>query len=114
MEMDAAAAVAAAATHPTAIECSTVDQVAQPSVQSAATSPAPTVLSRGKKEMTSEARAAESKKWAARQQVAKQKEMDRKATAEKLRQAEMLQAVHTSDGASFNWSATNFVAHSRT
>jgi hypothetical protein len=31
MEMDAAA-IAAAATHPTAVECSAVDQVAQPSV----------------------------------------------------------------------------------
>jgi hypothetical protein len=94
MEMDAAAAgVAAAATHPTAVVCSTVDQVAQPSVQSTATAPAPTVLSRGKKEMTPEARTAESKKRAARRQVAKQKEKDRKATTEKVRQAEMLQAI---------------------
>jgi hypothetical protein len=63
MEVDAAtAAVAAAATHPTAVECSAIDQVAQPSVQSTATAPAPTVLSRGKKEITPEARAAESKK----------------------------------------------------
>jgi hypothetical protein len=59
MEMDAAAAViVGAATHPTIVECSAVDQVAQPSVQSTATAPAPTVLSRGKKEMTPEARAA--------------------------------------------------------
>jgi hypothetical protein len=40
--------------------------------------------------MRPEARAAESKKRAARRQVAKQKEKDRKATAEKVRQAEML------------------------
>jgi hypothetical protein len=59
MEMDDAA-VAAATTHPTAVECKAVDQVAQPSVQSTAT--APTVLPRGKKEITLEARAAESKK----------------------------------------------------
>jgi hypothetical protein len=44
--------------------------------------------------MRPEARAAESKKRAARRQVAKQKEKDRKVTAEKVRQAEMLQAVH--------------------
>jgi hypothetical protein len=93
MEMDATAAVTAA-THPTVVECSAVDQVAQPSVQSTATAPAPTVLSRGKKEMTPEAWAAESKKRAARRQVAKQKEKDRKAAVEKVRQAEMLQAVH--------------------
>jgi hypothetical protein len=35
--------------------------------------------------MTSEARAVEPKKWAARRQVAKQKEKDRKATAGKVR-----------------------------
>jgi hypothetical protein len=94
MEMHAAAAdVAAVATHPTAVECSAVDQVAQPFVQSTATAPAPTVLSRGKKEMTAEARAVESKKRAARRQVAKQKEQDKKATTEKVRQAKMLQAV---------------------
>jgi hypothetical protein len=92
MEMDATDAVAAAATHPTAVECSAVDQVAQPSVQSTAT--ARTVLSRGKKEKTAEARAAESKKRAARRLVAKQKEKDRKATEEKVRQAEILQDVH--------------------
>jgi hypothetical protein len=55
MEMDAAAA-----THPTAVECSAVDQVAQPSVQS--TVIAPTVLPRCKKEIMPEARAVESKK----------------------------------------------------
>jgi hypothetical protein len=44
--------------------------------------------------MTPEARAAESKKRAARRVVAKQKEKDRKAAEEKARQAEMLQAVH--------------------
>jgi hypothetical protein len=89
MEMDAAAdAIAAAATHPTAVECSVIDQVAQPSIQSTAT--APTVLPRGKKEMTQEARAAESKERAARRLVAKQKEKDRKATDEKVRQA-----IHT-------------------
>jgi hypothetical protein len=93
MKMDAAA-VAAAATHPTTVECSAIDQVTQPSVQSTATVPALTVLSRGKKEMTPEARAVESKKRAARRQVAKQKEKDRKATAEKVRKAKMLQAVH--------------------
>jgi hypothetical protein len=63
MEMDAAAAadaMAAAATHPTDVECSAVDQVAQPSVQSTAT--AHTFLPRGKREITSEAQAAESKK----------------------------------------------------
>jgi hypothetical protein len=75
MEMDSAAA----ATYPTTVECSAVDQVAQPSAQSTTTAPAPTVLSRGKKEMTPEARAAESKKQAARRQVAKQKEKDKKA-----------------------------------
>jgi hypothetical protein len=92
MEMDAAATIATATTHPTAIECSAVDQVAQPSVQSTAT--APTVLPWGKKEMTPEARAEKSKKRAARRLVAKQKEKDRKATNEMVRQAEMLQAVH--------------------
>jgi hypothetical protein len=51
MEMDAAATAAVAA--PTAVECSVVDQVAQPSAQSTAT--APTVLPRGKKEMMPEA-----------------------------------------------------------
>jgi hypothetical protein len=90
MEMDAAAD--AAATHPTTVECSVVDHVTQPSIQSTAT--APTVLPRGKKEITPEARAAESKKQAARRQVAKQKEKDRKATEEKVKQAEMLQVVH--------------------
>jgi hypothetical protein len=45
--------------------------------------------------MTPEARAAESKKRAAQWLVAKQKEKDRKATEKKVRQAEMLQAVHT-------------------
>jgi hypothetical protein len=44
--------------------------------------------------MTPKARAAESKKRAARRQVAKQKEKDRKAIAKKVRQAEMLQTVH--------------------
>jgi hypothetical protein len=44
--------------------------------------------------MTPEARAAESKKRAARRQVAKQKEKDRKAIVEKVRQVEMLQVVH--------------------
>jgi hypothetical protein len=44
--------------------------------------------------MTPEARAVESKKRAARRQVTKQKEKDRKVTAEKVRQAKMLQAVH--------------------
>jgi hypothetical protein len=92
MEMDTADAVAAAATHPTVVECSAVDQVAQPSVQSTAT--AHTFLPRGKKEITLEARAAESKKRAARRVVAKQKEEDRKAAEEKVRQTEMLQAVH--------------------
>jgi hypothetical protein len=87
MEMDIAAACA-----PTAIECSAIDQVAQPSDQSTAT--APTVLRRGKKEMTPEARAGESKKRAARRVVAKQKEKDRKAAEEKARRAEILQAVH--------------------
>jgi hypothetical protein len=77
MEMDAASAVdAVAATHPTTIECSIVDQVTQSSVQSTAT--APIVLPRGKKEITPEARAAESKKRAARRVIAKQKEKDRK------------------------------------
>jgi hypothetical protein len=46
------------------------------------------------KEMTAEARAAESKKRAARRLVAKQKEKDRKAAEEKARQAKILQAVH--------------------
>jgi hypothetical protein len=87
MEMDV---VAVAATHPTVVECSAIDQVAQPSVESTPTTP--TVLPRGKKEMTPEARAAKSKKRAARRLVAKQK--DRKATEEKVRQAEMLQVVH--------------------
>jgi hypothetical protein len=90
MEMDAAAATAA--TPPAAVKCSVVDQVVQPSAQSIAT--APTVLRMGKKEMMSEARAAESKKRAARRVVAKQKEKDKKAAKEKARQAEMLQAVH--------------------
>jgi type V secretory pathway adhesin AidA len=88
MEMDAAAAAAI----PTVVERSVVDQVIQPSAQSTAS--APTVLPRGKKEMTSEARAAESKKRAARRVVAKQKEKDMKAAEEKARWAEMLQVVH--------------------
>jgi hypothetical protein len=78
MEMDAAAATAS-----TAVACSAVDQVAQPSAQSAAT--APTVLPRGKKEMTPEAWAAESKKRAARWVVANQREKDRKAAEEMAR-----------------------------
>jgi hypothetical protein len=82
MEMDAAASAS------TAVECSTEDQVAQPSAQSTAT--APTVLPRGKKEMTSEARAAELKKRAAQWVVAKQKEEDKKAAEEKARQAKIL------------------------
>jgi hypothetical protein len=60
------------------VECSAVDQVVQPSAQSTAT--APTVLPWGKKEITPEARAAESKKRAARWLMAKQKEKDKKAT----------------------------------
>jgi hypothetical protein len=44
--------------------------------------------------MTSEARAAESKKRAARRRIAKQKEKNGKATEEKIRQAEILQAAH--------------------
>jgi hypothetical protein len=44
--------------------------------------------------MTPEARAAESKKRAAQRFMAKQKEKDGKATEEKVRQTEMLQAVH--------------------
>jgi hypothetical protein len=88
MEMDDAAASAA----PTTVECSDIYQVAQPSAQSSAT--APTVLPRGKKEMTPEARAAESKKRAARRVVDKQNEKDRKAPEEKARQVEILQAVH--------------------
>jgi hypothetical protein len=67
MEMDAAAAVDASAS--TVVACSAIDQVAQPSAQSMAT--APTVLPRGKKEMTVEARALESKKLAAHPVVAK-------------------------------------------
>jgi hypothetical protein len=86
MEMDAATAAAAAPS--TAVECSAVDQVAQHSAQS--TTAAPAVLPRGKKEMTPEGRAAESKKRAARWLVAKQEEKDRKAIEEKTRQAEML------------------------
>jgi hypothetical protein len=82
MEMVAAAATAVAAP-PTAVECSAIDQVAQPSTQSTAT--ASTVLPRGKKEMTPEARAVESKKRAARRAVAKQKEKDMKAAEEKAR-----------------------------
>jgi hypothetical protein len=59
MVMDAAAA-AVDASASTAIACPAIDQVAHPSTQSTAT--APTVLPRGKKEITVEARAAESKK----------------------------------------------------
>jgi hypothetical protein len=66
MEMDAVAAPS------TTVECSAIDQVAQ------STATAPTVLPRGKKEMTLEARAAESKKRAARRVVAKQKEKTRR------------------------------------
>jgi hypothetical protein len=65
--------------------------VAQLFAQSTAT--APIVLPRGKKEMTPEAQARESKKRAARRVVAKKKEKDKKATEEKARQAEMMQAV---------------------
>jgi hypothetical protein len=79
MEMDTTAVAASAST---VIACSAIDQVAQPSVQSMAT--APMVLPRGKKEMTVEARAEESKKRAARRVVAKQKEKDKKATEEKV------------------------------
>jgi hypothetical protein len=60
MEMNAAAAATAAASISTAVACSAVDQVAQPSAQFAAT--APTVHPRGKKKMMSEARAAETNK----------------------------------------------------
>jgi hypothetical protein len=80
--------MAAAASASTAVACSAIDQVAQPSAQSAAT--APIVLPRGKKEMMPEARAAESKKRAARRVVAKQREKDRKAVEEMARQAEVL------------------------
>jgi hypothetical protein len=45
--------------------------------------------------MTPKARVAESKKRAARWVVAKQKEKDRKVAEEKVRQAEILQAMHT-------------------
>jgi hypothetical protein len=85
MEMDAATVAASAST---AVACSAIDQVAQPSAQSTTT--APTVLPRGKKEMAAEARAAELKKRAARRVVAKQKEKDKKAAEEKARQAEIL------------------------
>jgi hypothetical protein len=44
--------------------------------------------------MTPKARAAESKKRAVRQVVAKQKEKDRKIVEEKARHAEILQSVH--------------------
>jgi hypothetical protein len=89
MEMDAVAAEASA---PTTLSCSTIDQGAVVSTQSTATAPAVPV--NGKKEMTSEARAAESKKRAARRVVVKQKEKDRKIAEEKARQAKILQSVH--------------------
>jgi hypothetical protein len=87
MEIDAAVASTS-----TALASSTIDQVAQVSAQS--TVATPTVLARGKKEMTVEARAAKSKKRAARPVVAKQREKDKKLTEEKTKQAEILQFVH--------------------
>jgi hypothetical protein len=87
MEMDAATAAAAKASAPTDLACSTIDQVVVVSTQSTATTR--TVPARGKKEMTSEARVAESKKWAARRVLAKKQEKDRKIAEEKARQAEV-------------------------
>jgi membrane protein involved in colicin uptake len=55
---------------------------------------APTVLVTGKKEMMAEARAAESKKRAARRVVAKQREKNKKLAEEKAKQAKILQSVH--------------------
>jgi hypothetical protein len=85
MEMDVAAVTASAST---IVACSAIDQVAQPSAQSTAT--APTVLPRGKKEMTAEARAAESKKQASRRVLTKQREKDKKDVEEKAKQTEIL------------------------
>jgi hypothetical protein len=93
MEMDAAAAATAAASASTVVACLAIDQVAQPSAECAAT--APIVLPRGKKQITLEAWAAESKKRAARRVVAKQREKDKKAAEEMARQAEALQAIHS-------------------
>jgi hypothetical protein len=87
MEMDAAAPASAFI----ALESSTIDQVAQTSTQTTAT--APTVLARGKKEMTAEARAAESKKRSGQRVMTKQREKDKKLAEEKVKQAEILQSV---------------------
>jgi hypothetical protein len=87
MEMDAATAASAFI----ALASSTIDQVALTSTQTTAT--APTVLARGKKEMTAKARAVESKKRSAQRVMAKQREKDKKLAEEKVKQAEILQSV---------------------
>jgi hypothetical protein len=86
MEMDAVASAS------TALASSTIDQVAQASAQS--TAAAPTVLAKGKKEMTAEAWAAESKKRAVRRVVDKRREKDKKLAEERVKQAEIMQSVH--------------------
>jgi hypothetical protein len=83
MEMDVAIATAAEASAPTNLTCSTIDQVTVVSTESMAT--APTVPTRGKKEMTPEAQAAESKKRATLRVLAKKRDKDRKITEEKAR-----------------------------
>jgi hypothetical protein len=92
MEMDVATATAAKASAPTDLTCSTIDQVAMVSTESMAT--APTVPARGKKEMTPEAKAAESKKRATLRVLAKKRDKDRKIAEEKARQAKILESVH--------------------
>jgi hypothetical protein len=79
MEMDASAAALASVS--TALASSTIDPVAQSFAQTTAATA--TVLARGKKEITVEARATESKKRAARRVVAKQREKDKKLAEEK-------------------------------
>jgi hypothetical protein len=91
MEMDDGT-TAAEASAPTDLTCLTIDQVAVVSAQSTAT--APTVPAMGKKEMTPEAWAAETKKRAARRVLAKKREKDRKITEEKVRQGKIMQSIH--------------------
>jgi hypothetical protein len=86
MEMD----VAAAASAFIALASSTIDQ-SQTSTQTTAI--APTVLARGQKEMTTEARAVESKKRSAQRVMAKQREKDKKLAEEKVKKAEILRSV---------------------
>jgi hypothetical protein len=59
-----------------------------------ATTTAPTVLGKVKKEMTSEARTADSKKRVAQRAVARQRDKDKKLAEERAKQAKLLRSVH--------------------